>query len=234
VLDRGFANLPTLERLFKCEQSFIIHWKSSNLLTNASGETKNTWRICFGKKSFHTRLFSDKERKITLKLEIMEAPVCHPQCPDKPLNLIVVRHKTIKGQQPMYRLTDAEVDSIGIAWEIFKSYIHRWDIEQAFRFLKSELGIQAIRLRDVENRRKMMALVTLIYEFLRQFWRNGHLSAFLFIKKWCQRTDKRLDDNRLPLYRLSLAFANCLVILVALLDFERPPFLKKKIPNLPC
>lgn len=222
VLDRGFANLSTLERLFKCEQSFIIRWKSSNLLTNLAGETKNTWRICFGKKSLDARLFSDKERKKTLKLEIIYAPVAHPEYPDKPLNLIVVRQKTIKGQQPMYLLTDVEVDSIGLAWEIFKSYIQRWDIEQAFRFLKSELGIQAIRLRDFENRLKMMALVTLSYEFLLQFWRNWHLSAFLFIKKWCHRTDNRFDNTRLPLYRLRLALANCLLILVALLDLERP------------
>ena len=125
----------------------------------------------------------------------------------------------------MYLLTDAEVDSIGIAWEILKSYIQRWDIEQAFRFLKSELGIQAIRLRDFENRCKMMALVTLVYEFLLQFWRNWHLPAFLFIKKWCQRTDKRLDNNRLPLYRLRLVLANCLTFFVALLDLDRPMLL---------
>lgn len=218
VLDRGFANLPTLDKLFTHQQSFIIRWKSANILTNTEGVAKNTWRICFGKKGFDKKVFWDKERKRALKLEIIYAPVCHPEHPDKPLNLIVVRQKTRKGQQPMYLLTDLIVDSVGLAWEIFKSYILRWDIEQAFRFNKTELGIQAIRLKEFQNRLKMMAMVTLIYEFLLQFWRNWHTAACLVIKKWCPRTDKRLDQNRLPLYRLRLAIVNCLNILIALLD----------------
>ena len=224
VLDRGFANLPTLDKLFKWQQSFIIRWKSANLLTlltTTEGGAKNTWRICFGKKGFDKRVFWDKERKQAHKLEIIYAPVCHPEYPDKPLNLIVVRQKTIKGQQPMYLLTDITVDSVGIAWEIFKSYIQRWDIEQAFRFNKSELGIQAIRLQDFENRLKMMALVTLIYEFLLQLWRNWHAAALGIMKKWCPRTDKRFDKYKLPLYRLRLAIVNCFTILMALLDLER-------------
>ena len=216
VLDRGFANLPTLERLFKCQQFFIIRWKSSNLLNDLAGNTKNTWRICHGKKGFDKRLIWDKERKKALKVEIIYMPVWHPEYIDKPLYLVVIRHKTIKGQPPMYLLTNIEVDSIGIAWEMFFSYIQRWDIEQAFRFNKSELGIQSIRLIIFENRLKMMALVTLLYQFLLQLWRNWHSAAFLILKNWCPRTDKRLDDARLPLYRLRLAlFALLLAVFVA-------------------
>ena len=218
VLDRGFANLPTLDKLFKCQQSFIIRWKSANKLTTTEGITKNTWRICFGKKGLDKRLFWDKERKRTHQLEIIYVPVYHSEHPDKPLNLIVVRQKTIKRQQPMYLLTDLSVDSVGIAWEIFKSYIQRWDIEQAFRFNKSELGIQSLRLRDFDDKLKILTLVTLIYEFLLQLWRNWHTAAFAIINKWCHRTDKRLDKYRLPLYRLRLAITNCLTILIVLLD----------------
>ena len=73
--------------------------------------------------------------------------------------LIVVRHKTIKNQQPMYLLTHQEVDTVGMAWEIFYDYMQRWDIEQAFRFNKSEIAIQTIRLLKFEKQLKMMALV---------------------------------------------------------------------------
>lgn len=217
VLDRGFANLPTLEKLFKCQQFFIIRWKSSNLLTDLAGNTKNTWRICHGKKRLDKRLIWDKERKKALKVEIIFAPVWHPEHIEKPLYLVVIRHKTIKGQhQHMYLLTNIEVDSIGMAWEMFFSYIHRWDIEQAFRFNKSELGIQSIRLIIFENRLKLMALVTLLYQFLLQLWRNWHSAAFIIIKKWCPRTDKRLNQARLPLYRLRVAlFALLLSVFVA-------------------
>ena len=167
--------------------------------------TKNTWRICHGKKGFHSKVIFDKERKQALKIEIIYAPVWHPEHPDKPMFLIVVRHKTIKGQQPMYLLTNQQVDTVGMAWEIFYDYMQRWDIEQAFRFNKSEMAIQTIRVLKFENRLKMMALVSIIYQFLLQFWRKWQGTAKLIIRKWCPRTDKRLEKVRLPLYRLRIA-----------------------------
>ena len=117
----------------------------------------------------------------------------------------------------MYLLTNVEVDSVGIAWEIFFSYIQRWDIEQAFRFNKSELGIEGIRLRKFENRLKMMALVMLVYQFLLQFWRNWQSAALLIIRRWCPRNGKKLNEARLPLYRLRMAlFALLLPVFVQL------------------
>lgn len=218
VLDRGFANEPTLERLFKCDQSFIIRWKSANLLRKSlqkDEKAKNTWRICQHIKDMNTRVFWDKERKQPLKIGIVYAQVWHPEHLDKPLTLIVARQKNTEGAQPMYLLTNVQVDSIGMAWEILKSYIQRWDVEQAFRFNKAELGIQAIRLQKFQNRLKMMALVTLIYQFLLQLWRNWLAATQIIIKKWCPRTDKRLDKNRLPMYRLRIAITNILTIIIA-------------------
>lgn len=218
VLDRGFANEPTLERLFKCDQFFIIRWKSANLLQNSlekGVKAKNTWKVCQYIRDMHTKVFWDKERKQYLKIGIVYAQVWHPEHPDKPLTLIVARQKNREGSQPMYLLTNVEVDSIGMAWEILKSYIQRWDVEQAFRFNKAELGIQAIRLHKFQNRLKMMALVTLIYQFLLQLWRNWNAATKIIIKKWCPRTDKRLDKNGLPLYRLRIAIFNILTIIVA-------------------
>ena len=37
----------------------------------------------------------------------------------------------------------------------------------------------------------MMALVTLVYGFLLQVWRNRKSTALIFINKWCLRADKR-------------------------------------------
>lgn len=205
VLDRAFANLPTLERLFKCEQDFIIRWKSGHLLTDLEGQTKNTWRICHGKKSMDRRTVWDKERKNALNLEIIYAPVLHPECLDKPMTLVVIRPKNVNAQHPMYLLTNQEIDTSGMAWEMFFSYIQRWDIEQAFRFLKSELGIQSIRLHEFKNRLKLMALVTLVFEFLLTLYRNWQAVAWVWINTLCPRTDKRFLKARLPIYRLRMA-----------------------------
>lgn len=46
------------------------------------------------------------------------------------------------------------------------SYMHRWEAEQGFRFLKSEPGLESPRLWFWDNRMKFMAIVTLVYDFL--------------------------------------------------------------------
>jgi hypothetical protein len=52
------------------------------------------------------------------------------------------------------------------AWEIAFSYVSRWKIEEHFRFQKTELLIESLRLRNWEPRRKLLLLVTLAYGFL--------------------------------------------------------------------
>lgn len=210
VLDRGYANYRTIEQLTKNEQNFIIRWRSNIILIDTEGRELNTWRICKGKKSMDARVVFDKERKKDAKVEIIYSKVFHPEQPDKELTLIVVRNKTYKHQPPMYLLTSVEVDSIGIAWEMFYSYIKRWDIEQIFRFTKCELGIQSCRLWKFENRLKMMALVTLVYDFLLQTWRDSRDTATVWINTWCHRTGNKLKDIKMPLYRLRAAMANVL------------------------
>jgi hypothetical protein len=102
-----------------------------------------------------------------------------------------------------------------MAWEVFFSYIQRWDIEQAFRFNKSELGIQSIRLWEWENRKKMMAIVMLVYDFLLRLFRNWKLIAWAIINQWCKRTGKRLAKVNQPLYRLRDAIHTALICLWA-------------------
>ena len=192
--------------------------KVGNLLThlvNNEEKMQNTWRICHRKKAFDKRVVWDKQRKQALKIDIIYEPVWHPKHPDRPLSLIAVRHKTLKAQQPLYLLTNSQVDTIGIAWEIFHSYIQRSDIEQVFRFNKSELGIESIRLYEFENRLKMMALVTLIYDFLLQFWQHWKSAALMLINKWCPRSDKRFLKAHLPIYRFRAALFVLLLTLIA-------------------
>jgi hypothetical protein len=47
-------------------------------------------------------------------------------------------------QSPLYLLTSLPVESAKDAWEICHSYMHRWNIEQAFRFAKTELAIESL------------------------------------------------------------------------------------------
>lgn len=206
VFDRGYASEATIEKMFRFAQQFILRWNGRNLLRDAKGEIKHTWRIGMGKKAMDKRVVWDKERKQYTKIEIYYEKVEHPelieQYPDNQLFLIIIRNKSIRHQPPMYLLSNLDVDTIGIAWEVFFSYLRRWDIEQAFRFNKSELGIQSIRLWEWENRKKMMMLVILVYDFLLRFFRNWENIAWACINQWMKRTGKRLTKTRQPLYRL--------------------------------
>ena len=67
----------------------------------------------------------------------------------------------------------------------------------------------------------MLALVTLVYQFLLNLWRNRQATVSLIMRTWCPRTDKRLNKARLPLYRLRLAlFAVLLVAFIAAFHFK--------------
>jgi len=119
VLDRGYASADTLEKMFHLEQTFIIRWKGYYLLNTQNGESKKTHFICFKKKGMHRRVVEDKERKQKVRIEIIYESVKHPDFINNQLYLIVIRNRTFKHQPPMYLLTNCNVDSIGIAWEMF-------------------------------------------------------------------------------------------------------------------
>lgn len=206
VFDRGYANVRTLDYLINhFNQHFIIRWKSQHLLVNANGETKNTYKHSIGKKSTSTRKFWDKERKEYRKVSILYMPVKHPEIADKQLYLVIARDK--KGSEPIYFLTDVEIDTNGMAWCILKSYMRRWDVEQVFRFGKTAMGIESIRLWFWENRLKLLMIVTLVMAFLLTLIASHLKFCWKIIDTWCHRTGNRQKKTFLPIYRLRLAIS---------------------------
>jgi hypothetical protein len=109
----------------------------------SKGKPKTRGGFVIKKKEMDSRVVFDKQLKKTMRLEIHYQAVKHPELPDNQLFLVVIRNKSYRYRTPMYLLTNLFIDTIGMAWEVFFSYIHRWDVEQAFRFNKSELGIQS-------------------------------------------------------------------------------------------
>ncbi|PHN01052.1 hypothetical protein CRP01_39285, partial [Flavilitoribacter nigricans DSM 23189 = NBRC 102662] len=99
--------------------------------------------------------------------------------------------------------------------EIVFSYMHRWEIEQSFRFGKSELAMESPRLWFWENRLKLLAIVALVYDFLLQLLRGWRSWVFLFLRNWCHRTGERYRSASIPLYRLRLAIHWCLFFALA-------------------
>lgn len=211
VLDRGYANEKMLRYMFKFEQAFIIRWKQNHLLIHDQQGCKKTHLLARSFKGKADKVVRDKAHQQDKRISIAWAPVAHPEYPDNQLFLIIVRNKH-SSNSPMYLITSLTITTARQAWEVLFSYMHRWEAEQGFRFLKSEMGIESPRLWFWENRMKLMAIVTLVYDFLLAIWRNWKNWVPIFLSNWAHRTGKRYREASIPLYRLRMAIANCLLL----------------------
>lgn len=214
VLDRGYANEKMLRYLWSANQDFIIRWKKTHLLFHQVKGCKKTHLLARSFKGTQGRIVYDKVRKKHKYVTIDWAPVNHPEYLDKQLFLIIARDKT-NYNSPMYLITSLVIENVAQAWEILFSYMHRWEAEQGFRFLKSEMGLESPRLWFWHNRTKLMAIVTLVYDFMLSILRNWKSWVKLFFRNWCHRTGKRYREASIPLYRLRMAISNCLYYLWA-------------------
>ena len=214
VLDRGYAHYEMLDWLFRFEQDFIIRWKKNHLLNHPIKGCKKTHLLSRSFQAVQSRMVWDKERKKAKRIIVAWAQVQHPEFPDQSLCLVIIRDKK-NFNSPMYLLTNLEVLSSGQAWQIGFSYFHRWQIEQTFRFCKSELAMESPRLWFWENRLKFLAIVTLVYDLLLQLLRKRAVDMQIIIQKWCPRTGNRHRKASIPIYRLRAAISWCLFFALA-------------------
>ncbi len=214
VMDRGYAKANMLEWLFDFEQDFIIRWKKNHLLQHDQKGEKKTHLLARSFKGQSSKIVYDKQRTKAKRITIAWTEVTHPQFPDEEVWLLIVRDKH-HFNSPMYILTSIPVNNKKTAWEIFFSYIHRWEVEQGFRVCKSELAIQSPRLWWWENRLKLLAIVALVYDFLLGIIRGWSSWIQGFFKQWCHRTGNRYRIASIPIYRLRIAIHWCLFFLMA-------------------
>ncbi len=209
VLDRGYANEKMLRYLFHFKQDFIIRWKKNHLLNHHDKGCKKTHLLARSFRGRKSKIVRDKARDKNKHVTIDWAVVNHPEYPDNQLYLIIVRDKQ-NYNGPMYIITSLHIENATQAWEVLFSYMHRWEAEQGFRFLKSEMGLECPRLWFWDNRMKLMAIVALVYDFILRTLRNWKSWIQLFFRNWCHRTGKRYREASIPLYRLRMAISNCL------------------------
>ena len=209
VLDRGYAKAELIEWMFLFNQDFVLRWKKNHNLIHSSGVIKKTHLIARSAKPMDYKWVKDKERKKMKRISIAYIEVAHPESPDNQLFMIIVRDKK-NHNSPMYLLTSLPINSIKDAWEICHIYFHRWNIEQAFRFCKSELAMESPRLWFFQNRLKFLAIISLVYDFIISLIRNWNAWVWCFIQTWCPRTGSRLREVSTPAYRLRFAISLCL------------------------
>ena len=203
-----------LEWLTGLQQDFVIRWKQNHLLLNAKGEAKKTHLLARSHRAQDSDLVWDKERKKSKNVTIAWAPVKHPELPENQFFMVIVRDKN-NFNSPMYLLTSLPIQSAGDAWEVCRTYMHRWNIEQAFRFGKSELAMESPRLWFWENRLKLLAIAALAYDFLLDKIVKWKACTQLLFRNWCHRTGSRYRMASVPAYRLRIAISNCLLFFIA-------------------
>ena len=202
VFDRGFCGKNWISVLLQLNCRFLIRWNGGYNLYNEKGELKKTYRHSLGKKAVSTRKVWDMKRKCYRKAGVLFMKVIHPYVPEQTLYLVICRPGK-KGQSPWYLITSEPVENAGQAWRIVFAYSRRWLIEMAFRFNKSEMGIESIRVTSWEKRIKLIAIITVIYAFLLSLlmYGNGIIAKYLFIFA-TDRKQKRYREASIPLYHL--------------------------------
>ncbi len=202
LFDRGYASGPWLQRFVTADIAFIVRWRNSYKLQDEKGQRK-PGDMCRGRRSVAHRNLWDARRGCERRTGLLYFPVRHPQLPDVPFWLVVARPKD---RLAWHFLTNQPITSQEEAWAVIYAYRRRWQIETAFRYLKSELAIESPRLWSWHNRLKLFSLVALLYAFLLSLLAPAHepLKHYL-LHDWCHRTGERLRRVTLPLYRLRSA-----------------------------
>lgn len=220
VFDRGYANANMLEWLIQFNQDFLIRWKSNHLFVNEQGELKKIYNIARSYKAKSSKQVKDKERKKLKTISIAWAAVRHPEFLDHQLYLIIIRDKNYSNS-PIYLLTSVPILDTQTAWEMCFSYIHRWEVEQSFRCCKSELGMESPRLWFFQRTLKLLAMVSLVYDFLLRMLANWKPWTKQLFATWCHRTGNRYNKAAVPIYRLRAAISMALYALFFEKHFER-------------
>jgi len=206
VFDRGFVGeLWVRVCVVVTNVRFIMRWTGKVHLLDAKGNCRAAWKAVIGKRQGQEqRVFWNARGHRLMRLRVAWAPVWHPSHPTYPLFLVVVRGYA----QPWYLLTNEAISSEEDAWQIALAYLQRWQIEQVWRFEKSEFGFESVRIWAWEDRLKLLSMAMLAHAFLLRLMDAGPLREL--VRQWllhhgCPRAGWHCRLTFLPLSRLRAA-----------------------------
>lgn len=194
---------PWVTLLCTTQTRFILRWPARYKLTDVAGNAQPAWQFVRGKRAWDHRLLWDARHHCNRKTGILAVPVLYGT---HSLVLIVARRGT--GQPPWYLLTNEPVADVEELWRIVLSYSRRWQLEMVWRYGKSELAMESVRVWTWERRKKLLLLAALAYAFLVSLLDPAYdvLRTWL-LQHWCHRTGKRSREIPTPLYRLRSAIS---------------------------
>jgi hypothetical protein len=165
VFDRGYGTGPWRAELSLRPVRFVVRWRKGNKLLDASGQSR---KVLSRSPAANAPGARPGCCGIPISASIA-APVCSPcrsPTPTTSANFGWSWCDRAKGANPGTRLSNEPVETAEQAWEMAFSYVRRWKIEEQFRFQKTELLLESLRLQDWESRRKLFLLINLASGFL--------------------------------------------------------------------
>ena len=203
VFDRGYGNKKWVELLDAFHVRFVIRWKKGHLFLDQQGNKKKLWEMSRGKRSWEQRDVWDEKKHCWCKMGVLAVPIRHVGYGEK-LWVVIGRRKG----EPWYLVTNECVETKEQAWHIIYIYARRWQIELTFRYGKSELAMESVRLENAEEREKLLLMVTLAYAYLLSLLdeEEKEMRNWL-LHHYCHRTGKRCRKVKAPLYRLRWALS---------------------------
>ena len=203
IFDRGYASGKWLRVLQTFHLHFVIRWKKDHFFRDEKGEEKKLWQIGRGKRYRSHKDISDLSSHQKMGCDIWWAPVWHKEYTQL-LYVVKVRAK----RRIWYIITNERLKNESDAWEIVFAYKRRWQIELSFRYGKSELALESPRLWFIENRLKLLGMVSVVYAFLLHLLHPSYQKMIETLLRFtCHRTGKRCREASAPLYRLRWAIS---------------------------
>ena len=149
------------------------HWRSRKMIEEETGELISVADIA-GRakrdkqlgaerkwKNKHAKNPKYKNKEITS--QIGYTTVFLKEFPQIPLTLIYVWSDVY--EEPLLLLTDQKVFSKKKAWDYFFVYTKRWEAEKMYRELKTNFGLEKIRVRSLAKQKTFAFLLMMVWSF---------------------------------------------------------------------
>lgn len=104
-------------------------------------------------------------KRIRKKELLLWVGFCQIKLPDLPYSLYLVWTKG-GGLQEFILLTNLRVGKLSDALRILKLYSYRWQIEELFREMKEDLGVEKVILRTLDRINKFLEIAMVAYSFV--------------------------------------------------------------------
>lgn len=218
IFDRGYAGGPWLEMMWRWRVHFLIRWKKGHHFRDENGEEKSLGQIGKKKRSWGHRVIWDSKTGKERKTGIVAVRVWHASYPCE-LWVVIVR----RGGEPWYLVTNRPIETEEQAWACYAAYCRRWQVETAFRFEKSEMAIETVRLWTTEKRNKLFQMIVLVHGLLLHFLDEEFQEMVdWLLHEYCRRRGKKQKKAKIPLYRLRWALSRFFQEIRPVFSFPSP------------